>query len=317
MSKKIKKYILFILILAFIALGVRLLVFINTPNSYEVRNMLLERSENQQLNTTYEKNNEIPYQILDGFLYYYGEEDGLYQYDYRKKEKKKLLGGEICDFQVVDKKIYYSKINDNCNGNDFDLFYRDMDNLNEKKVVIRGIMNWIFYHDEIMFCRYVQDDLTVFRYKNDSSYEEVVTVHKENYDSNHPEDLLFRLGDYLIFQRGYKGGYLSSYNLKTKEWRDFFNMDLNSDHLYFRKLDTQGVGNYVFIQGRVCDSEKSAIAGPYEVRNAKQNGIWQFNLITGEEKQLLRTNDNQGICVLDNKLYAIQDGKYEVVFTAP
>ena len=94
-------------------------------------------------------------------------------------------------------------------------------------------------------------------------------------------------------------------------------MDLNSDHLYFRKLDTQGVGNYVFIQGRVCDSEKSAIAGPYEVRNAKQNGIWQFNLITGEEKQLLRTNDNQGICVLDNKLYAIQDGKYEVVFTAP
>ena len=81
---KIKKGILLIFILFLVIVGINFYHFFIMPNDYEVLHILLEDSQNKMLNTTEEKNGCIPYQILDGNLYY--EEDGFYQYNYNKRK---------------------------------------------------------------------------------------------------------------------------------------------------------------------------------------------------------------------------------------
>lgn len=45
--------------------------------------------------------------------------------------------------------------------------------------------------------------------------------------------------------------------------------------------DIQADKNYRYFQVWVCDSTKSAIAGPYIEEGSGENGIWKINLKTG------------------------------------
>lgn len=58
-------------------------------------------------------------------------------------------------------------------------------------------------------------------------------------------------------------------------------VDFEDINLYSMLQDIQADKNYRYFQVWVCDSTKSAIAGPYIEEGSGENGIWKINLKTG------------------------------------
>jgi hypothetical protein len=309
---KIKKGILLIFILFLVIVGINFYHFFIMPNDYEVLHILLEDSQNKMLNTTEEKNGCIPYQILDGNLYY--EEDGFYQYNYNKRKKKKLWGGEIGDFKILRGKVYYAKWNNSKSDyNVWNVECRNLENLN-KEQLIEGVSDYVFSGEFVFFSRIVGGKRYIYQYDiKSANCNEIFSF--DEFDQKREfvaGDMILVLGNNLIFE-GNGRKYITSYNINTNKWSISFNFSFQEQQLYFRILDIQAKGDFLYVQGTVCDNTKSNIAGPYVVKDAEKNGIWQVDINTGKQKHLTKTVYYGGIYILDNILYGIDNGKYEKI----
>ena len=90
-------------------------------------------------------------------------------------------------------------------------------------------------------------------------------------------------------------------------------MDFNEPDLYFRIHDIQINQMDLYIQGLVCNTGKSSIAGYCVEKNADENGIWKVDLETGQRKQVANKIYYGGIYILGDVLYAVDNGKYETI----
>ena len=70
------------------------------------------------------------------------------------------------------------------------------------------------------------------------------------------------------------------------------------------------MNHYLYVQGEVCDSTKSDIAGPHVVTDNKSNGIWKIDIETKQRQHISKNICAGGIYVLNNKLFGINNGKY-------
>lgn len=318
----VKRIILILLIgivLLILLIGIKLYLAFIEPDTGEILKTLLIEPQNQKLDTSEEKTKDIPFQITGEILYYLEESSGIFQYDYRTKETKKIIKSDIStNFKVIDGKIYDLKINDKRleeeGQNINDIIFRDLKDKNIKRTLIKYVSDCIFYKDSIIFSRYEGEEENIYQYYlGQSKYKKILSIPGDSENEKYPGELKYMLNDYIVFAEGNMGGWLSVYNLKTRQWRPCFKIDFKEEQMYFWFLDIQAIGDFVYIQGQVCDSTRSALAGPYVVENAEENGIWEVNIKTGEQKHLTETVYHGGIYVLDHKLYGINDGKYEKV----
>lgn len=111
--KKTEKIIISAVLLVLTS-GILFYHFRTVPDGDETLRRLLEDFRNRELNTTEEKNRLIPYQIVNGYLYY--EKNGFYEYDYETKEKRKLWEGEADGFKIIEGKVYNARWNNSGDG---------------------------------------------------------------------------------------------------------------------------------------------------------------------------------------------------------
>ncbi len=289
---------------------------INLFNHKETLHSLLKKEENSILNTTEEKNGEIPYQIVDGILYY-GDE-GFCQYKYSTKESKILRKGFMPkDFLIVGKKVYCTEINNSSEeGNDWDIISRSLENLDAKEVLIERVSDYVFTLDSVIFLRYEGDKRNVYKYVMDeSTCTKVVSISDELSEDKRLQELKFAIGSFLVFLGETSNGYIIVYDMETKLWNTYFFIDFCEKNLFYKILDVQAANGNIYIQGVVCDRNKSSIAGPYVVKKAKENGTWQVDIRTGEMKKITNNVYYEGIYILNNSLYGIDSRKCEVIST--
>ncbi len=48
------------------------------------------------------------------------------------------------------------------------------------------------------------------------------------------------------------------------------------------------MNHYLYVQGEVCDSTKSDIAGPHVVTDNKSNGIWKIDIETKQRQRYFK-----------------------------
>ncbi|MDE6566150.1 MAG: hypothetical protein K2K70_00280 [Lachnospiraceae bacterium] len=317
----IKKFFVF-LFLSIVLVGViDVIQTIYTPNSYEVLERLLKRDENHTLNTSDEKklNRDNYYQIVDGKLYL-NQESGLVEYNYSTKKEKVLLAisSILNDYQIINDKIYYCKMNDSDNLNDMDLICRSLDGKKKKKI-LKNIAGFFYCGDEMIFYRYdenVDNDNgdRFYLYQEEGEPQLLFVNEEDSEDGCHPADPIFCWEGNIVFEGGGIGGYLAGYNLRTKQWQEYFNMCDTPKDRYYLQLDVQCIENYMFVHGTMCSTTKTAIAGPYYLYDAQETGVWQIDLITNERKQITQTVYHEGIYVLNGKLYGIDDGQCYLLY---
>ncbi len=305
-----KRIYLFICCVLLMGTGL-LYIFLSTSRYEEVLERMLKSDENKILDTTEEKNEHLPYQIINGNLYY-EKEDGFYRYNYEKEEEKRLWNDFLGDYKIIGEKVYYTKINHNGVDNIWNVVCKDLSNSYEKQV-IKGVHDYTFAGDDIYFTRNRDEEIHVYRYDTIAEKENKVFFYPEwNQEGERTAgELLFVINKYFVFD-GNMNEYLLLYNSESNEWNSCFNITL-SDNLYFRILHRQVINDYLYIQGNVCDKTKSDIAGPYVVEDADENGIWRVNIRTGEQQQLTNTVYSGGIYVLDNILYGINNFSLEKI----
>lgn len=238
---------------------------------------ILKKTENSLLDTSQEKNQYLNYQIINGNLYLQ-KEDGLYQYNYENGEEEKILENSMEDFMIIGDKIYYTKVNNNAieRYNCLSLFCENIGKDNSKKLV-GDIENCIFNKSFALFCR--------------------------------KKEMMFVIQDNIIFGENDRSK-IYSYNMRTKEWGEIFSIPLDGQDLFFYVTGVQVMNHYLYVQGEVCDSTKSDIAGPHVVTDNKSNGIWKIDIETKQRQHISKNICAGGIYVLNNKLFGINNGKY-------
>ena len=241
---------------------------------------LLKKTENSLLDTSQEKNQYLNYQIINGNLYSQ-KEDGLYQYNYENGEEEKILENSMEDFMIIGDKIYYTKVNNNAieRYNCLSLFCGNIGKDNSKKLV-GDIENCIFNKSFALFSRKKENELNVYRYdiatKNCKIF---VSLSKKIIN----KEMMFVIQDNIIFGE-YERSKIYSYNMRTKEWGEIFSIPLDGQDLFFYVTGVQVMNHYLYVQGEVCDSTKSDIAGPHVVTDKKSNGIWKIDIETKQRQ---------------------------------
>lgn len=317
----LKKFFVFIFLSIVLVGVIDVIQTIYTPNSYEVLERLLKRDENHTLNTTDEKklNRENYYQIVDGKLYL-NQESGLVEYDYSTKKEKVLLAisSILNDYQIINDKIFFCKLNDCDNLNDMDLICRSLDGKKKKKI-LKNIAGFFFYEDEMIFYRYDENEDAdngdkFYLYQGEGEPQLLFVNEEYSEDGFYPAAPIFCWEGNIIFEGDLKLGYLAGYNLRTKQWQEYFNMRNTPEDRYYMQLDVQCIENYMFVHGTMCSTTKTAIAGPYYLDDAQENGVWRIDLNTNERKQITQTVYHEGIYVLNSKLYGIDNGKCYLLY---
>ena len=130
----------------------------------------------------------------------------------------------------------------------------------EKKTLEKNILDYLCVGNEIVFCRYEGDNVNVYQYPN---HKLLFSVNDSDEDLYYLGDILFCRKEYVAFQGDLDLGYISVYNLKTGEWKEYFNMCNTRDEFYYKRTDVQCIEGNIFIQGVMCDSTKSSLGGEY------------------------------------------------------
>lgn len=267
---------------------------------------LLKKTENSLLDTSQEKNQYLNYQIINGNLYLQ-KEDGLYQYNYENGEEEKILENSMEDFMIIGDKIYYTKVNNNAIElyNCLSLFCENIGKDNSKKLV-GDIENCIFNKSFALFCRKKENELKVYRYDIATKNCKIIVSLSQNIIN---KEMMFVIQDNIIFGENDRSK-IYSYNMRTKEWGGIFSIPLDGQDLFFYVTGVQVMNHYLYVQGEVCDSTKSDIAGPHVVTDNKSNGIWKIDIETKQRQHISKNICAGGIYVLNNKLFGINNGKY-------
>lgn len=267
---------------------------------------ILKKTENSLLDTSQEKNQYLNYQIINGNLYLQ-KEDGLYQYNYENGEEEKILENSMEDFMIIGDKIYYTKVNNNAIElyNCLSLFCENIGKDNSKKLV-GNIENCIFNKSFVLFCRKKENELKVYRYDIATKNYKIIVSLSQNIIN---KEMMFVIQDNIIFGENDRSK-IYSYNMRTKEWGEIFSIPLDGQDLFFYVTGVQVMNHYLYVQGEVCDSTKSDIAGPHVVTDNKSNGIWKIDIETKQRQHISKNICAGGIYVLNNKLFGINNGKY-------
>lgn len=309
-EKSWKKIILSGIVVFFVCFAGNILGKLLTPDSQEVLMYLLTKPENISLNTTEEKTNNCSYQILNGILYM-NKEEGFCQYDFVEKEWKTLWSGEVYDYQIAEENVYCMEFKDDAvSSNEWNIISRDLNHSNKKKVLIEEVFDCVFYEKRIYYSRIYEDKRCIWEYDiNTLRSREIFSIDLQAYEEIEYVNLVTVSERYFVFA-GELGVWI--YNRETCQW-NCLKVDFEDINLYSILQDIQADKNYLYFQVWVCDSTKSAIAGPYIEEGSDENGIWRINLKTGQREQLSNKIYYGGIYILDGVLYAIDDGKYEAV----
>ena len=238
------------------------------------------------VDTSQEKNQYLNYQIINGNLYLQ-KEDGLYQYNYENGEEEKILENSVEDFMIIGDKIYYTKVNNNAieRYNCLSLFSKNIGKDNSRKK---------------------ENELKVYRYDIATKNCKIIVSLSQNIIN---KEMMFVIQDNIIFGENDRSK-IYSYNMRTKEWGEIFSIPLDGQDLFFYVTGVQVMNHYLYVQGEVCDSTKSDIAGPHVVTDNKSNGIWKIDIETKQRQHISKNICAGGIYVLNNKLFGINNGKY-------
>ena len=202
--------------------------------------------------------------------------------------------------------------NNSGSANSWNILSRNLNNLDEKEVLIEKVFDCIFDEDCIYYSCLDEnsDKRYIWQFDTNTLKSRVVfSVDTQVDEEIRYGEMVIASEQYFVFL-GNRDAWI--YNRKTNQWNSF-KMDFKESNLYFWFHDIQVDETYLYVQGLVCDNRKSDIAGPYVEKDADENGVWQVNLKTGERKQMTNKIYYGGIYILDGILYAIDNGKYEIV----
>ena len=227
--------------------------------------------------------------------------------DYENGEEEKILENSVEDFMIIGDKIYYTKVNNNAieRYNCLSLFCKNIGKDNSKKLV-GDIENCIFNKSFALFCRKKENELKVYRYDIATKNCKIIVSLSQNIIN---KEMMFVIQDNIIFGENDRSK-IYSYNMRTKEWGEIFSIPLDGQDLFFYVTGVQVMNHYLYVQGEVCDSTKSDIAGPHVVTDNKSNGIWKIDIETKQRQHISKNICAGGIYVLNNKLFGINNGKY-------
>lgn len=307
-GKAFKAVILGIIVVFLVCTVGYILKEIFVADTQEILIDILTKPENVSLNTTNQKNRYSYYQIVDGILYLDGE-DGFCQYDFSKKEWKTIWSGEVNNYKVVGRNVFCMEPADDSEEL-WNVLSRDLDNFTEKKVLIEKVFDCVFCDDCIYYSCFDENHEKRYIYQFDTNTSKSRTIFC--IDSQVDDEIVY--GELVAASENYflfcENGGVWIYNRKTSQWNRF-GMDFNEPNLYFWIHDIQINQTDLYIQGLVCNTEKSGAAGYYVEEDAAENGIWRVNLETGQKKQIVNGIYYGGIYILGDVLYAVDDGKYE------
>ena len=278
----------------------------------EVLINILTKPENASLDTTRQKNEYCSYQIVDGILYLDGK-DGFCQYDFAEKEWKTIWSGEVNNYKIVGRNIFCMEPADDSEELElWNVLSRNLDNFTEKKVLIEKVFDCVFDEECIYYSCF--DENSDKRYicqfdTNTSKSRTIFCIDSQADDEIKYGKMVAASEKYFVFC---ENGGVWTYNREVGQW-DCFKVDFNEPDLYFRIHDIQINQMDLYIQGLVCNTGKSSIAGYYVEKNADENGIWKVDLETGQRKQVANKIYYGGIYILGDVLYAVDNGKYETI----
>ena len=306
--KVFKAVILGIIVVFLVCAAGYILKEIFVADTEEILIDILTKPENVSLDTTSQKNRYCYYQIVDGILYLDGK-DGFCQYDFVKEEWKTIWSGEVNNYKIVGRNVFCMEPAGDSEEL-WNVLSRNLDNFNEKKVLIEKVFDCVFCEGCIYYSRF--DENSEKRYicqfdTNTSKSRTIFCIDSQVDDEIRYGEMVAASKNYFLFC---EAGGVWIYNRKAGQWNRF-RMNFNETNLYFWIHDIQINQTDLYIQGLVCNTEKSSIAGYYVEENAAENGIWKVNLETGQRKQVVNNIYYGGIYILGDVLYAVDDGKYE------
>lgn len=284
-----------------------------TKDEEEVLADLLTKPEYMTLDTTREKGGYCPYQIQNGILYLNGQ-NGFCQYDFARKEWKTLWTGDVYDYLVVGDAVYCMEFaDDSGTENMWNIISRNLNNLQEKKVLIENVFDCVFAKGYIYYSCFDENvtQRNIYQYDTNTlksrelfSFDlQADEVDKNGVEVDENGEMIFASGQYFGFENGND---ICLYNKELCQW-NCFRMNFEKNNLYFWIHDIQENETSLYIQGMVCDATKSAIAGPYVEKDAPENGIWKVDIKTGGRKQIANKIYYGGIYILNDVLYGIDN----------
>lgn len=261
------------------------------------------------ITTTQEKANSSSYQIVKGFLYYTDCKQ-IYRYDYQNQKSEVVLKKDVSDFLVLNDVIIYTSISDD-SGYLVSMF--DMQNKADV-MLVSNIDDYIIKTDKLYYIKHVDNSSYLYQYNYKSKETEELTVVKNDKTDGAYEirELVSSSGDYIFF-KGSNENCLFQFNIKTKAIKTIFSGKGDNNEQAFCILDVIETQDKVVVQGKVINTIKTSIDGPYEEKDAKERGIWVIEKETGEKKHYSTEVFYEGLFLLDNHIYVKEKNSFKCI----
>ena len=185
--------------------------------------------------------------------------------------------------------------------------------MEKKKVLVPHVCDFVNHGDDIYYSRYEEDARSVYKYEKKYNPQILSTDAFDDDGLDILGDLKYSYGDNVVFVGDNGEIVISVYDCEKEQWNKFSLFQFENSDYYFRRWTVNAHDDYLYIEGIVCDRTKSSLAGPYEVKKAKENGIWRINIRTGEKEQISTSAKYRGMYMLDGSLYGMYQGKVEKI----
>ncbi len=254
-----------------------------------------DTTEEKEINTT------ETFQVYKNRLYC-NSKKGFGFIDLKTGKGEILTTRRIYDFVICDELIYYLDMSKVV----YRLVCKNLKDVAKKERLwaLRDIESYFFMNKEAIALRELEDKHVIIKWGEDGSEKVLLEFGVDVIDQHGAQLCGYYEGRYILFSKSAIGGGVYTVDENTGEVQKVFSIE--SEGSVF--CDLRGVKcakDKVYIWGIACDSDKSAIAGPYYMKDSDKTGIWQVNLKNYEVERISDEFYNE-MCILQGELYGVE-----------
>ncbi len=271
---------------------------------YLKKDALLEQVvEKGVTDTTEEKgmNTTETFQVYKNRLYCNSEE-GFGFVDLETGKRENLTTEHIYDFVICDELIYYLDMSKAVDP----LVCKNLNDVAKKErlKVLRDIDSYIFMNKEAIALRELEDKHVILKWGEDGREQVLLEFGVDVLEPFSARLCGYYEGKYIFFSDLAAGG-IYTVDEGTGEVQKIFSIE--EEGFVFCALEgVRCAKDKVYIWGIACDSDKSAIAGPYYMLDSDKTGVWQVNL-TDYKVERISDEFYDEMCMLQGELYGVED----------
>lgn len=249
--------------------------------------------------TIEEKAMNIPetFQVYKNCLYH-NLEEGFGFTDLVTGKSEILTKEYISDFIICDELIYYLDTSKAM----WRVVCKELNNVGgkERLRMLRNIESYFCMNKEIIALRDLADKHVIIKWREDGS-EQVLLEFGFDVMGQYDAQLCgYYEGKYIFFCDG-----IYTVDGSTGEVRKVFSIE-SEDSVYCALNGVRCAKDKVYIWGIACDSSKSALAGPYYIKDSEKTGVWRVNL-NNYEIERISYEYYRKMHIMQGELYGVEE----------